>query len=440
MNTIIAIAILMLLIGLISKTERQYTILWSFATPIFYIIFGFKSLYINLGFTEVELFSGVLPMVVCIMVWQKLSATERRRAWKYSPKFWWLFLAYYFASLFWTNNLATGVRTVLEIAFPSFLYLVAFNVIQNDLHLEKYLKWMIAINLVVAVFDLYNAYNGWTMIERAGAMSEGVIGYRTVTAYFYVTMSTILLMRLMDAFEWRLLAVFAIDVFLMLIAGSRTPTFTFIAGALVAIIYRRSLKFAVIGIVVLAMLVGTLFLLPTRNKFLNSDESLNMRDSGRAFFQKYFEDKAEEGPLWGYGAGGTEKYAQWLTEHVTMVGAPHNEYLRIRFDGGIIGLALFYLGLADILVRGLWWGRGVKAYFPYRAILVMTPIMFAVSCTNDNTFFYFYVFTQYLFVFMGFGARLCYEDRVLRGLETMVLSPDEVETLKEQMGELQPAT
>jgi hypothetical protein len=438
MNGIIGFAILLVLIGLISKTERAYTILWSFATPLFYIVFGFKSLYVNLGFTEVELFSGVLPMVVCIMIWQKLSTTERRRAWKYSPKIWWLFCIYYIVSIFWSDNLATGIRTSLELAFPSMMYLVAFNVIQNDHHLEKYFKWMLIINVIVAVFDLYNAATGWSAIKASGAMSEGTIGYRTVTAYFYVTMSTILLMRLMERFEWRLLTLFAVDVFLMLIAGSRTPVFVFIAGAVVAMFYRRSMKFTVIGSVALVAMVSLLLLLPTRNKFLNSDDSLNMKDSGRAFFQKYFEDKAKEGPLWGYGAGGTEEYARWLTNHVTMVGAPHNEYLRIRFDGGIIGLVLFYLGLADLLIRGLMFGKGMKSYFSYRAILVMVPVMFAVSCLSDNTFFYFYVFTQYLFVFMGFGARLCYEDRVKRGIETLTLTDRELEGIKEEMGILQP--
>lgn len=439
MSGILGFAILLLLVGLISKTERPYVILWSFATPLFYIVFGFKSLYINLGFTEVELFSGVLPMVVCIMTWQKLSSTEKKRAWKYSPKLWWIFITYYFVSIFWSDNLSTGVRTSLELAFPSMMYLVAFNVIQNDHHLERYFKWMLIINMVVAVFDMYNAMTGWTAIKASGAMTEGTIGYRTVTAYFYVTMSTILLMRLMEHFEWRLFALFLIDIFLMLIAGSRTPTFVFIAGAVVAMFYRRSMKFTVVGSVVLASMVALLLLLPTRNKFLNSDDSLNMKDSGRAFFQKYFEDRAQEGPLWGFGAGGTEEYAKWLTNHVTMVGAPHNEYLRIRFDGGIIGLVLFYLGLADLLIRGLLLGKGMSSYFSYRAILVMVPIMFAVSCLSDNTFFYFYVFTQYLFVFMGFGARLCYEDRVLRGAETLVLSDSELDAIKEDMGLLQPA-
>jgi O-antigen ligase len=271
-------------------------------------------------------------------------------------------------------------------------------------------------------------------------MTEGVIGYRTVTAYFYVTMATILMMRMMEKFEWNLLGLYIVDVSLLLIAGSRTPTFVFIAGSLVAILYRRNLRFTVIGVVGLGLLVGILFLLPTRNKFLNSDESLNMKDSGRSFFQKYFEDKADAGPLWGYGAGGSEDYARWITQHITLVGAPHNEFLRIRFDGGRIGLILFYLGLSDIFLRGLIWGRGVKSYYPFKAILIMTPVMFAVSCTSDNTFFYFYVFTQYLFVFMGFGARLCYEERVAQGTESMVLDDSETDAIKEQMGILQPAT
>jgi O-antigen ligase len=190
---------------------------------------------------------------------------------------------------------------------------------------------------------------------------------------------------------------------------------------------------------VLSLIVGLILILPTRHKFLTADSSLNKSDSGRGFFQKYFEDKADESPIWGYGAGGSEVYAAWLVAHVTLVGAPHDEYLRIRFDGGRVGLYLFYLGLADIFVRGFFWGRSIKNYFPFKAILIMTPVMFAISCTNDNTFFYFYVFTQYLFVFMGFGARLSYEERVIEGKEHLVLPPDELQEIKEQMG-LVPAT
>jgi len=439
MNSIIAIAILLVLIGLISRTERQYIILWAFATPIFYILFGFKSLYISLGFTDVELFSGVLPMVVCIMAWQKLTRTEKQRAWKYSPKLWWLFLAYYFISLTWSDNPGTGVRTVLELAFPSMLYLIAFNVIQNDFHLERYYKWMMIINIAVAFFDLYNAYTGWSMIRDAGSMTQGVVGYRTVTAYFYLTMATILMMRMMEKFDWKVFALYAVDIFLLLISGSRTPTYAFIAGSGIAIVYRRSIRFSLLGGAVLLLLVGILWILPTHHKFITGSDSLNMEDSGRSFFQKYFSDKAEEKPIFGFGAGGTEVYATWLTQNVTLVGAPHNEYLRVRFDGGYVGLALFYLGLADIIFCGLLWARGMKQYYPFQAIMVMTPIMFAVSCTNDNTFFYFYVFTQYLFVFMGFGARLCYEERVKQGKESLVLDAEDIATIKEQMGIL-PAT
>ncbi len=434
MNDIIAIVILGILIVFVSRTPRQYVILWAFATPIFYIIFGFKNLYVSLGFTRVELFSGLLPMVVCIAAWQKLTRNERRRAWKYSPKLWWLFLAYYFLSLFWSDNPGTGIRTVTELAFPSFLYLIAFNVIQNDFHLDRYYKWMMAINITVAVFDLYNAVTGWSMIRHVGSMTEGVIGYRTITAYFYITMATILMMRMMDKFQWHLLALYIVDVFLLLISASRTPTYVFMAGMAIAVLYRRNVKFTVIGALGLALLAGILLLVPMQRKFINSQDKLNMRDSGRSFFQKYFADKAEESPIWGFGAGGTEVYAGWLTQHVTLVGAPHNEYLRVRFDGGMIGLILFYIGLGDLVLRGLLWGRGLKEYFPYKAILVMTPIMFAISCTNDNTFFYFYVFTEYLFVFMGFGARLCYEERVRQGREDLVLEPEEITQIKEQMG------
>ncbi len=438
MSDLIGLLILVVLLIAINKTQRPYTILWSFSTPIFYLVFGFKSIFINLGFTQVELFSGVLPMVVCIITWMQLSSVERRRAWKYSPKLWWVFLGYYFVSLLWSNNISTGIRTVLEIALPSALYIVAFNVIQNDFHIKRYYQWMMAINIVIAIFDLYTAATGWDNIKVAGAMTEGIIGYRTVTAYFYVTMATLLMMRMMEKFDWKLVPLYLVDVFLLLLSASRTPTIVFVVGSFIAIVYRRSVRTTIVGTIVLAIMLALIFVLPSRHKFITADQGANMSDSGRSFFQKYFEDKADAGPLWGYGAGGSETYASWLCAHVTLVGAPHDEYIRIRFDGGQIGLVLFYLGLADILFRGLLWGRSTKEYFPLRAILIMTPIMFAVSCTNDNTFFYFYVFTQYLFVFMGFGARICYEARVIDGKETIVMDEQEIRELKEQLG-LSPA-
>jgi O-antigen ligase len=427
MDNLIGVGLILLIMIGITRTARAYIILWSFATPIFYIIFGAKAIFINLGFTDVELFSGVLPIVVTIMAFLKLTPTEKKRAWKYSPKLWLVFLGYYALSLLWSDNSGTGIRTVIQLAFPSFLYIIAFNVIQGDYDVAKYFKAMMIINIVVAGFDIYNAILGWAYIHGNGFMFGGVIGYRTVSAYFYATMGVLFFLRMMEKFSVLHLALFIVNVSLLLIMASRTPTYTFILGIAIAIIYRRKLIVTIGGIFSMAIFVGLLFILPSRSRFINEDNSLNRSDSGRSFFQQFFEAKANEAPAWGYGAGSSEKYAQWITTHITSVGAPHNEYLRVRFDGGQVGLILFYLGLADILIRGLFLGKWLNQYFPFKAILIMTPVMFALSCTNDNTFFYFYVFTQFLFTFMGFGARIAYEERVARGEEDLVLDPVELE-------------
>jgi hypothetical protein len=429
MDNVLSLGLVLAIMIGITRTARPYIILWSFATPIFYILFGAKAVFVNLGFTEVELFSGVLPIIVTVMAYTKLTKTERRRAWKYCPKVWLLFLAYYAISLTWSDNVSTGIRTVIQLAFPSFLFILAFNLIQGDFHIARYFKVMMLINLVVAGFDSYFAMSGWSIIQGNGFMFEGVVGYRTVSAYFYATMGILLLMQMMDKFSiWDLL-LFLVDITLLLILASRTPTYAFIAGVFVAILYRRSLAFSFIGMLAIGAFVGLLFILPSRSRFLNGDNSLNKSDSGRSFFQEYFEKKADEAPAWGYGAGGSEKYAQWVSAHITNVGAPHNEYLRVRFDGGMIGLVLFYLGLTDLVLSGLYYGRWLNEYYPFKTVLVVTPIMFAISCTNDNTFFYFYVFTQFLFTFMGIGARIAYEERVIQGEEFVVLDPVEAEMI-----------
>jgi O-antigen ligase len=433
------VALFLIIIGIV-KTPRPYVLLWSFAIPVYYLLFGFKTTYIPLGFTRVEAFSGFLPIVLTVLAYMKLTPTERSRAFKYAPKIWLLFLFYYGASLGWSDNFSTGIRTWIQLAFPTALYLIAFNSIQNDTHLEKYFKYLILLNALVAGFDLYYTATGWSSIEHFGAKNEGVVGYRTITAYFYVTLSIILLMQIMDNFKWSTFALFFVNVTLIVLSASRTPTVVFLAGAAVAVIMRRNVKFTIIGALGFAALVTLILILPSRTKFLTSEDSVNTRDSGRGFFQKYFSDKAEEGPLWGYGAGGTELYARWISQNVTPVGAPHNEYLRVRFDGGIIGLYLFYAGLIDLLIKGLLLGRHVKKYFHFKAVLAIAPIMYAISCSNDNTFYYFYVFTQYLFVMMGFAARLAYEEKVALGTEHLVLSPEEEELVASYESDLAPAT
>ncbi|HET6512989.1 MAG TPA: O-antigen ligase family protein [Candidatus Kapabacteria bacterium] len=421
------------------RTPRPYILLWSFAIPIYYLLFGFKTTYIPLGFTRVEAFSGFLPIVLSVMAYLKLTENERSRAFKYVPKVWLAFLIYYGASLMWSDNFGTGIRTFIQLAFPTVLFIIAFNSIQGDKHLDKYFKYLIILNALVAAFDLYYTVTGWGAIEHFGAKNDGAVGYRTVTAYFYTTLSIILLMQIMDKFKWSTFALFFVNVTLIVLAASRTPTVVFLAGAAVAVIMRRNVKFTVVGILGLSALIALILVLPSRQKFLTTDDNLNTRDSGRGFFQKYFRDKAEQGPLWGWGAGGTELQAKWITQNVTPVGAPHDEFLRIRYDGGIIGYYLFWAGLIHLLISGLLLGRYVKGYFHFKAVLVITPIMFAISCTNDNTFYYFYVFTQYLFVMMGFAARLAYEEKVALGKEHLTLTTEEEELVASFEPELVPA-
>lgn len=426
---ILAFVTLGLIIVGILRTPRPYILLWSFAIPIYYLAFGFKNTYIPLGFTRVEAFSGFLPIVISLIAFKKLTITERQRTWKYAPKVWLLFLAYYSISLAWGDNFSTGIRTVIQLIFPTILFFIAFNSVQSDDHLEKYFKYLIILNAIVGVFDLYYTISDWTSIFYSQGRTEGVVGYRTVTGYFYVTMSIILLLRMMDKFETKHLLLFALNLALLILAASRTPTVTFLAGAATAIVLRRSFAFTFLGAFSFALLIGLIMILPSKGKFFTGDE-VNTRDSGRAFFQGYFERRADERPTWGYGAGGSETYAKWISQNVTPVGAPHNEYLRVRFDGGYIGLILFYLGIADLVLRGLYYGRYLGKYYHFKAVLVLTPVMFAVSCTNDNTFFYFYVFTQYLFTFMGFAMRLAYEERVAQHAEHLVLTLDEEEFVR----------
>src|SRR5437867_3357260 len=86
MDRLAAIFVVLILMMGVQRTERPLMLIWPLITPLFFLIFGAKSMYVSFGFTEIEVFSGILPVVVCIVAYRRLTPTEKKRAWKYSPK------------------------------------------------------------------------------------------------------------------------------------------------------------------------------------------------------------------------------------------------------------------------------------------------------------------------------------------------------------------
>lgn len=104
---------------------------------------------------------------------------------------------------------------------------------------------------------------------------------------------------------------------------------------------------------------------------LPSLDSFN--DSGRMSAWSAYLDRAREGIWLGRGLGA----ATIPVSRAYVV--PHNEFLRILVDGGIVGLAFAGIGYGVVFVRGI--RRAPDAYKPH---LLGCVAVFVVLCLTDN--------------------------------------------------------
>jgi O-antigen ligase len=115
--------------------------------------------------------------------------------------------------------------------------------------------------------------------------------------------------------------------------------------------------------------------------------------SGRDSIWPTVIESAMRHPILGGGLGSSQAALGGFDE--TVVGHPHNDYLRVWHDGGIVGLVFLLAAFARWLVHLLGrWTRAVRAMSPFpevhlAALLTLVGIMLAAI--TDNGFIYAYV-------------------------------------------------
>lgn len=92
---------------------------------------------------------------------------------------------------------------------------------------------------------------------------------------------------------------------------------------------------------------------PLRNRFLVGDNAVEVggvpiNTSGRSALWEAVGDHAMRAPFLGHGPGAAVVF---VTERFGGITQPHNEYLRLLHDDGLVGLVLFTLGCLLALVR-----------------------------------------------------------------------------------------
>ncbi len=172
----------------------------------------------------------------------------------------------------------------------------------------------------------------------------------------------------------------------------------------------RMLLLALVPVVIAAALTVTpfrdrLFFRPNRTA---TTTELQVRDNGRTIMWRIVAESALEAPILGKGLGSSEPV---VSNQYEWVGHPHNEYLRVWHDLGIVGLVLL---LAAFVVwwRALWteWRRRsgyVVLPAPTLQLAAMGALLaLLLGMLTDNSLVYNFVMAPTaVLIGAGLGAR-----------------------------------
>jgi O-antigen ligase len=115
--------------------------------------------------------------------------------------------------------------------------------------------------------------------------------------------------------------------------------------------------------------------------------------SGRSEFWPVVYESAWRHPILGGGLGSSQ--AALMEFDPEVIGHPHNEYLRVWHDGGVIGAALLFSGLFAWTVRlGRSWRAAVTRRAPHAAVEGAAFLMLVgllLGAITDNGFDYIFL-------------------------------------------------
>lgn len=155
-------------------------------------------------------------------------------------------------------------------------------------------------------------------------------------------------------------------------------------------------------IVLSALIVGlgyvaVTYVEPVRSRFFEGDlslqvGSLSINAMGRTNIWQATWDSWIQSPWIGLGPGSAQSL---LTGLYPNIAHPHNDYLRVLHDYGLIGLGLWLLGLLNLL-RAIWRARkrADRAGDPvarFHWAVVLSLIVFCLSMVTDNSMAYIFM-------------------------------------------------
>lgn len=131
--------------------------------------------------------------------------------------------------------------------------------------------------------------------------------------------------------------------------------------------------------------------------------NFNFASSGRYWLNKILISRLDEAYWMGHGANATEA----ISVSITRVTHPHNDWLRLRYEYGMVGMVIFGLAMLGQAIHAWLRARRApaqQALFLYAGATSFIPM--AIFMLSDNVIMYAAWFGNLQFAMLGLGYAL----------------------------------
>ncbi|MDZ8031987.1 MULTISPECIES: O-antigen ligase family protein [unclassified Nostoc] len=329
----------------------------------------------------------LVTLVLLILRWKKTLYFLRKDFWLYS------LILLSAVSIIWSFEPSTTLKNSFSLINSSLfgLYFASRYNLKQQLHL---LAWNFAIIIVLSfVFAIALPKYG-IQSDLDGSKWRGVfthkngLGARMVTS----SMTFFILGYQTQRRNWLFWAGFGLSIILLRLSASGSSLVNLLIIILTFFgfqIWRWSYQFMVPTLIMIATIGQSLYFWLSSNanvlfNAIGKDATL----TGRTELWPLVIDKIWKHPWLGYGYGGFwqgwngESADIWLAAAWTP-SHPHNGYLALCLDLGLLGLGVFFFGFWRNYLQGFAWVRSSKTAFDIWPLIHMTYILLS-SLTESN--------------------------------------------------------
>lgn len=379
--------------------------------------FGWGESPIGLGSINL---SGVRWGVMLLGCGVLLFRSERRLPALLVPYF--AFLVVAVAGMAWTPARFEGLKNVLQLTAPALIALVGMQAVRSraDLAPLRHAYW---IGLVLGVVAMFGLAFGAPLAGITPPAGSGLY-HRGFTMWLLPAYALALAAWRVRGGAWLLMA--GVIFLTALVTLARTSIGAMLLMGGVALLVRPARLRPVPLLLLVIATAGALQYGPLRARLFADPRAgfgdqlvsitgegedarvsvagLNMTGRGLFWYRTF--DHARERPILGHGSGAAIHY---LRDELGLTAAhhPHNDYLRVLHDQGIVGLSLVLAFGASVLVamRRRWHrGRSPEARELALAALLSMVAYLAVA-VFDNSLIYVTFFTANIFLLVAMALR-----------------------------------